>query len=87
MPCFIDEEVERALVNDDDDDDDDDNNNNALRTLSSFECNICSWAVFSDMFVSLVYFYVCTKAVWKVRGLAALSRCYAVGGGDCYAKL
>jgi len=41
MPCFIDEEVERALVNDDDDDDDD-NNNNALRTLSSFECNICS---------------------------------------------
>jgi hypothetical protein len=29
----------------------------------------------------------CTRAVWKVRGLAAVRRCYAEGGGDCYAKL
>jgi hypothetical protein len=28
-----------------------------------------------------------TKAVWKVRGLAAVRRCYAEGGGDCYTKL
>jgi hypothetical protein len=28
-----------------------------------------------------------TKAVWKVRGLAAVRRCYAEEGGDCYAKL
>jgi hypothetical protein len=27
------------------------------------------------------------RAVWKVRGLAAVRRCYAEGGGDCYAKL
>jgi hypothetical protein len=30
---------------------------------------------------------VCTRAVWKVRALAAVRRCYADGGGDCYAKL
>jgi len=28
-----------------------------------------------------------TRAVWKVRGLAAVHRCYAFGGGDCCAKL
>jgi len=28
-----------------------------------------------------------TRAVWKVRELAAVRRCYAEGGGDCYAKL
>jgi hypothetical protein len=28
-----------------------------------------------------------TRAVWKVRGLAAVRRCYAEGGGDCYTKL
>jgi len=27
------------------------------------------------------------KAVWKVRGLAAVCCCYAEGGGDCSAKL
>jgi hypothetical protein len=27
------------------------------------------------------------KAVSKFRGLAAVRRCYAEGGGDCYAKL
>jgi hypothetical protein len=25
--------------------------------------------------------------VWKVRGLAAVRRCYAKEGGYCYAKL
>jgi len=28
-----------------------------------------------------------TRAVWKVRGLAAVRRCYAEGSCDCYAKL
>jgi hypothetical protein len=28
-----------------------------------------------------------TRAVWKVRGLAAVRRCYADGDGDRYAKL
>jgi len=28
-----------------------------------------------------------TRAVWKVRGLAAVPCCYAEGGSDCYAKL
>jgi len=28
-----------------------------------------------------------TRAVWKVRGLAAVCRHYAEGGSDCYAKL
>jgi hypothetical protein len=27
------------------------------------------------------------RTVWKVRGLGALLRSYAEGGGDCYAKL
>jgi hypothetical protein len=27
------------------------------------------------------------RAVWKVRGLAAVRRCYAEGDADCYAKL
>jgi len=27
------------------------------------------------------------RAVLKVRGLAAVRRCYAERGGDCYAKL
>jgi hypothetical protein len=31
--------------------------------------------------------YVCTRAVWKVRRLAAVRRFYAEGGGDSYAKL
>jgi hypothetical protein len=36
----------------------------------------------------LSYMYaVCTRAVWKFRGLAAVHRFYAEGGGDCYAKL
>jgi hypothetical protein len=29
---------------------------------------------------------VTTRAVWKVRGLTAVRRCYAEGGGDSYAK-
>jgi hypothetical protein len=29
----------------------------------------------------------CTKAVWKVRGLVEVRRCYAEGGSDCYAEL
>jgi hypothetical protein len=28
-----------------------------------------------------------TRAFEKVRGLAAVRRCYADGGSDCYAKL
>jgi hypothetical protein len=28
-----------------------------------------------------------TRAVRKVRGMAAVRRCYTEGGGDCYAKL
>jgi hypothetical protein len=28
-----------------------------------------------------------TRVVCKVHGLAAVRRCYAKGGGDCYAKL
>jgi hypothetical protein len=28
-----------------------------------------------------------TGAVWKIYELAAVRRCYAEGGGDCYAKL
>jgi hypothetical protein len=28
-----------------------------------------------------------TRAVCKVRGLAAVHRCYAEGGSDCFAKL
>jgi hypothetical protein len=28
-----------------------------------------------------------TRAVWKVRELSAVRRCYAEGDGDCYAKL
>jgi hypothetical protein len=28
-----------------------------------------------------------TRAVWKVRGLAAVCCCYAEGGSDCYTKL
>jgi hypothetical protein len=28
-----------------------------------------------------------TGAIWNVRGLARERRCYAEGGGDCYAKL
>jgi len=28
-----------------------------------------------------------TRAVWQVRGLAAVRSCYSEGGGDCYAKL
>jgi hypothetical protein len=28
-----------------------------------------------------------TGAICKVRELAAVHRCYAEGGGDCYAKL
>jgi hypothetical protein len=28
-----------------------------------------------------------TRAVWEVHGLAAMRRCYAEGGDDCYAKL
>jgi hypothetical protein len=28
-----------------------------------------------------------TRAIWKARGLAAVRRCYAEGGGDCYVKL
>jgi hypothetical protein len=27
-----------------------------------------------------------TRDVWKVRGLVAVRRCYAEGGGDYYAK-
>jgi len=27
------------------------------------------------------------RAVWKGRGLAAVRRCYAEEGSDCYAKL
>jgi len=27
------------------------------------------------------------RPIWKVRGLAAVRRCYADGDGDCYAKL
>jgi hypothetical protein len=42
-----------------------------------------------------VYVYVCmyvctyvrTRAVLKVRELAAVRRCYAEEGGECYAKL
>jgi hypothetical protein len=33
------------------------------------------------------YIPVNTRAVWKVRGLAAVHRCYAEVGDDCYAKL
>jgi hypothetical protein len=32
------------------------------------------------------YKYKYTRAVCKVRGLAAVRRCYAEGGGVCYAK-
>jgi len=35
------------------------------------------------LFVRLNY----TRTVRKVRELAAVRRCYAEGGGDCYAKL
>jgi hypothetical protein len=28
-----------------------------------------------------------TRVIWKVPGLAAVRRCYAERGGDCYAKL
>jgi hypothetical protein len=31
--------------------------------------------------------FVSTRAVCKVRGLAAVRRCYVEGGDDCYAKL
>jgi hypothetical protein len=31
--------------------------------------------------------YSYTRVVWKVRGLAAMRRCYAEGCDDCYAKL
>jgi hypothetical protein len=35
----------------------------------------------------LLLLFQYTRAVWKVRGLAAMRRCHAEGGGDCYAKL
>jgi hypothetical protein len=32
-------------------------------------------------------YHLYTRAIWKVRDLAAVHRCYAEGGGDCYTKL
>jgi hypothetical protein len=34
-----------------------------------------------------VCMYMYTRAVCKVLGLAAVRRCYAEGGDDCYANL
>jgi hypothetical protein len=33
-----------------------------------------------------LYFILRTSAVWKVRGVAVVHRCYAERGGDCCAK-
>jgi hypothetical protein len=37
--------------------------------------------------VALVSIKRSTRVFWKVRGLAAVRRCCAEWGGDCYAKL
>jgi hypothetical protein len=50
------------------------------------ERNICD-ETSSCIIGTILLVFQYTRVVCKVRGLAAVRRCYAEAGGDCYAKL